>query len=149
MKVIIAGSRSITSQSDVDLAIGFSGFNITEVVSGKCRGVDALGEAWAKKHGVPVRDFPAEWEFYGKKAGPFRNEQMATYAEALIAVRAAGKSDGTDDMIKRARKRGLKVFVFQIHELIFEFVKDHTLFQISRRAHQTATVPIFHKRKKP
>ncbi len=30
--------------------------------------------------------FAADWNKYGKKAGPVRNRKMADYAEALIAV---------------------------------------------------------------
>ena len=44
MKVIIAGSRGITDGRLVSAAVAASGFDITEVVSGTCHGVDQLGE---------------------------------------------------------------------------------------------------------
>ena len=40
-----------------------------------------------------------------------RNQVMADHADALIAV-WDGASKGTADMIDRAKKRGLKVFVY-------------------------------------
>ena len=48
MKVIIAGSRTITDFKIVYEAIKRSGFKITEVVCGECRGPDMLGAEWAK-----------------------------------------------------------------------------------------------------
>lgn len=111
MKTIIAGSRAITSYYLVDEAIRFSGFDITEVVSGGARGVDHLGEVWASRHNKPIKIFPANWNVLGKKAGFRRNIQMADYADALVAV-WDGMSRGTAHMIGVARARGLKVFVW-------------------------------------
>ena len=112
MKTIIAGSRSISDYNTIVDAVHKSGFNITEVVSGAARGVDRLGEKWANSHGIPVRQVHAEWERYGKRAGYLRNEKMADYANALIAV-WDGQSKGTEHMIRIARAKGLKVYIFR------------------------------------
>jgi hypothetical protein len=110
MRTIIAGSRTINDFFLVERAVLESGFRITEVLSGGARGVDSLGEAWARRNGVLVSRFPAEWERYGKQAGYIRNEQMADRAEGLIAV-WDGCSTGTGHMIEIAKRRGLRVFV--------------------------------------
>ena len=110
MKTIIAGSRNIYDYGLVEEAVKESGFDITEVVSGKARGVDTLGEMWADNHKVSVKPFPADWDRYGKRAGPIRNFQMANYADALIAIWDF-KSHGTKNMIKNARYKGLKVYI--------------------------------------
>lgn len=118
MKTIIAGSRDINDYELVVAAIEQSGFTITEVVSGKARGVDTLGEAWAKIHNIPVKPFPAEWRPKGKldkAAGIKRNINMGNYADALIAV-WDGKSRGTEHMIRIATVKGLKVFVLKVLE---------------------------------
>ncbi|MEI6388155.1 MAG: SLOG family protein [Spirochaetota bacterium] len=112
MKVIVAGSRSITDLSVVEEAIHLSGFTITEVVCGDARGVDSLGEEWADLHDVPVKHFPADWS-QGKMAGFSRNNHMADYAEALVAVWDS-KSKGTGHMIAIARSRKLPVFVHTV-----------------------------------
>ena len=112
MRVIIAGSRSMTDAAQVTMAIAQSGFVIREVISGGARGVDTLGEAWARTHHIPVRRFPADWQRYGKSAGFRRNEAMAHVADALIAV-WDGSSPGTCHMIAMARRRGLRLFVWQ------------------------------------
>jgi len=110
MKVIIAGSRSITSFDAVLNAIQWAQMDITEVVSGGAKGVDALGERWAKLNEVPIKRFLPDWKQFGKSAGPRRNEQMAQYADGLIAV-WDGKSRGTEHMIETARRVGLEVYV--------------------------------------
>jgi hypothetical protein len=110
MRTIIAGSRSITDYDTVALAVELSGFDVTEVVSGTARGVDELGERWARQKGVPCRRFPADWERYGRSAGYWRNEEMARNADALVAV-WDGVSRGTGHMIDIARREGLKVFI--------------------------------------
>lgn len=112
MKVIIAGSREITDYAIVERAIRESGFQVTEVVSGTARGVDRLGERWARENVIPIKTFPAYWQTYGQKAGFLRNAQMAEYGEALIAV-WDGKSLGTTNMICLARAKGLEVFVYR------------------------------------
>jgi hypothetical protein len=110
MKVIIAGSRSIVEYKHIGDAVIDSGFNITEVVSGAARGVDTLGERWAEVNNIQATRFPADWDKYGKIAGPVRNEQMAKYADALIAI-WDGFSRGTKNMIDLARKYKLQTYI--------------------------------------
>lgn len=114
MKVIIAGSRDIDTYDIVEKAVVESGFSITEVVSGHANGVDKLGELYAKKHNIPFKTFPAEWEKFGLGAGYRRNSEMADYAEALIAITNGSK--GTANMIEIANKKHLKVFVKKLEK---------------------------------
>jgi len=113
-KTIIAGSRDITDYSLVLKAIKKSGFNITEVVSGKAKGVDTLGEQYAKEHNIKIKEFPADWKNLKNAAGPIRNKQMGDYADSLIAVTNGSK--GTQHMIDYATSRGLRVFVYKINK---------------------------------
>lgn len=111
MKTIIAGSRSILDYDIVERAIIASGFVITEVVSGCAKGVDTLGEEYAKKHNIPIKPFEADWKdisncpnpkvskwgAYNPRAGRIRNEKMGDYADALICV-WDGVSSGSKHM---------------------------------------------------
>lgn len=116
VRVIIAGSRTITDLSLIQIAVDESGFQISEVVCGGARGVDNLGRKWAGNgNRLPVKLFPADWNTYGKRAGYLRNAQMADYADALIAV-WDGKSRGTRHMIDIARSKGLAVYIKTIGE---------------------------------
>lgn len=115
MRVIIAGSRSITDFQLIHQAMlearrvwGFTG-RFT-VISGGASGVDQLGERWARECGYPLEVCPADWKEHGRAAGPMRNKLMADRAEALVAV-WDGRSRGTADMILKAHRRGLRVHV--------------------------------------
>lgn len=114
MKTIIAGSRSITEYNLLLRAIEQCPFKITSVVSGKAKGVDSLGEQYSKEHNLPIHLFPADWKKFGRGAGIVRNREMATNAEALLAL-WDGKSKGTESMIKLARQAGILVFIFNIN----------------------------------
>ncbi len=109
MKTIIAGGRDFTDYGHMCESLG-DAIGISEVVCGKARGADSLGERWAKEHDVPVKEFPANWNLYGKSAGMRRNREMAEYADMLVAF-WDGKSRGTANMIQNAKALGLKVLV--------------------------------------
>ena len=111
LRTIIAGSRGINDYEVVERAIYDSGFDIAEVLSGCARGVDRLGEIWAQHANVPVRRFPADWNAYGRRAGYIRNAEMASNADALIAI-WDGRSPGTSHMIHVAHLRDLRIHVF-------------------------------------
>lgn len=116
LRTIIAGSRSITDIKFVEEAVrdfNHKGYIINEVVSGGARGVDTLGETWAKERGIPLIIFPADWETYGKMAGFKRNYEMAKYAEALILV-WDGKSLGSRSMRCIAENQGLIVLTKEV-----------------------------------
>ena len=110
-RVIIAGTRYFNNYA---LLCEYADYKLSEVrqpieiVSGHARGADTLGERYAKERGYKLTIFPAEWEKYGKSAGPRRNKEMAEYANALIAM-WDGKSIGTKNMIDIAKEKGLKV----------------------------------------
>jgi predicted Rossmann fold nucleotide-binding protein DprA/Smf involved in DNA uptake len=110
MRTIIAGSRNIEEYSLLLEAIKSSGIEITSVVSGGAPGVDTLGERYAEENSLTCTRFPANWEKYGKAAGPIRNRLMAANADALIAI-WDGKSPGTKNMIQEAEKKGLQVYI--------------------------------------
>lgn len=48
----------------------------TILVHGACRGADITCAAVAESLGFTVRGYPADWDKYGKGAGPVRNRQM-------------------------------------------------------------------------
>ena len=110
MKTIIAGPRWICDFQLIKIAIHESNFDITEVVTGDAKGVDWLGAYWGYLNNLPVKHFPAKWEFYGTAAGPIRNKLMADYADALIAVWDE-ISRGTNNMINTARKLELQIYI--------------------------------------
>ena len=113
MKVIIAGGRTFNDYDllyqNCDKVLRIK--NEIEIVSGTANGADKLGERYAKEKGYPIKQFPANWDKYGKSAGYKRNEEMAKYADGLIAC-WDGKSKGTKHMSDLAKQYELKVKVF-------------------------------------
>lgn len=104
MKLIIAGSRSITHPFAVVNAIehfigSLEPTSITEIVHGGARGVDTLGQRYAELYNLPVRVFKPDWKGNFMAAGFVRNGEMAEYADQLLAV-WDGKSKGTRSMIE-------------------------------------------------
>ena len=83
-----------------------------EIVSGAANGADKLGEKYASEKEYSIKQFPADWNKYGKSAGYKRNEEMARYADALIAF-WDGESKGTKHMIDLANKYNLKINIIQ------------------------------------
>lgn len=118
-KVIIAGSRSfrdygyLRAMVDIVLSRKVSMLEDIIIVSGCCPGPDLMGEKYAREKGYLVETHPAQWDFYGKTAGPIRNAEMARNADALIAF-WNGRSPGTKNMIDEAEKHGLLIRVFNI-----------------------------------
>lgn len=119
MKTIIGGSRDGISYEDVLKAIESCPWTPTEVVSGKARGVDTMGEQWANENNIPIKEFPANWKKYSKRAGYLRNEQMADYADALIAV-WDGSSKGTRHMINIAEEKSLKIHIWRLSNFTYD-----------------------------
>lgn len=113
-KVIIYGSRTIVNYRILLDALKKSNFEITEILSGGARGVDTLAIRYAKENDIPYKIYKADWNKYGKSAGPIRNKEMINNADALIAI-WDGKSRGTADIIRRARRKGIRVFVYTIN----------------------------------
>ena len=116
IKVIIAGTRDFNDYAFLKKNVDYflQGINPNneeiEIVSGNARGADKLGERYAKEYNLPVKLFPANWDKYGKRAGYLRNQEMANYADVLIAFWDE-KSKGTKHMIDIAKKQDLTVIV--------------------------------------
>ena len=117
-RVIVAGSRNFSDyqllEQKLDLLFSqkYGPADLPEIVSGLAAGPDSLGVVYAQRHGLAWKPFPANWDKYGKGAGYRRNEEMAAYADALVAF-WDGKSKGTAHMIDCMRKRGLPVRVIR------------------------------------
>ena len=111
-KVIVAGSRSIEDDGFIYEVLDYHKPRIKEIVSGLAPGPDTFAINWAEIHKIPIKMFPADWETKGKRAGFLRNEEMAKYADILIAF-WNGNSRGTFHMIQTALNKGLEVHVYQ------------------------------------
>ena len=86
------------------------------MIHGDCRGADKLGAFVAERLGLEVIPYPAEWHIYKRGAGPVRNQQMIDKGkpELVLAFHEnINESVGTIDMIKKAKRAGLKVILIK------------------------------------
>ena len=118
-RIIVCGNKDF---KDRDFCLKklkeiISGYENPEIVSGHARGADMFGEEFAEKEGIKCTVFKAEWNLYGKAAGPIRNKAMLTYAMEETPVVIAfwnGASRGTKNMVEQARKAGAEVIIVPI-----------------------------------
>ena len=119
MRCIIAGGRDFKDYERLKKVMDSCPYEITEVVCGKARGADSLGEKWAIERGIHVKYFVADWEGLGKRAGFVRNVDMAEYAcengsdNGLLVAFWNEVSRGTKSMIDLATKKCMVVKVIK------------------------------------
>ena len=112
MRVLVCGSRHF---KDVPLLEGvLSAFPITTIIEGEARGADLLARYYGERNGIEVLAVPADWERYGKRAGPIRNGEMLKLLPELVIAFRGPNSRGTQNMINQARKAGIRTEVIDI-----------------------------------
>ncbi len=111
-RVVICGSRHWIDSDAIQDRVCLLPAGSVVIHGGAC-GADALAGRWAQFYGHDEVVFPADWEGNGKAAGPMRNQRMVDDGrpDRVIAFRLAGRSPGTDDMIRRAVRAGIPVEV--------------------------------------
>lgn len=110
-KVLVTGDRN-----------GFSPWRIHRVlkdlfeegydvlVHGGARGVDTIAGEVGASLGYEVRVYPADWERYGRGAGPIRNKHMLVMEMPDLVVafhRDLKNSRGTQDCLIQAEKMNI------------------------------------------
>lgn len=86
------------------LDAAYGGFPFNALVHGAASGVDSLCGEWARVTGVQEIICPANWEYYGNRAGPIRNSWMAHLCPNFLIVFPGGK--GTFDMANKSTRLG-------------------------------------------
>lgn len=112
-KVVVAGGRTFESSDHLEtLEITLDRLlkrklktHKVIIISGKARGADTLGEVYARKRGLAVEEYPADWVQHGKSAGYIRNSEMCKASDA-VCVFWDGKSKGSKNMIDITKKSG-------------------------------------------
>lgn len=114
MRVLVCGSRGWNNPQIIWNALETLADHHPQatIIHGDARGADSIADHVAKALGLTVHAVPAQWEQFGKAAGPMRNKQMLDMApDHVLAFRSDGKSNGTDHMIKLAARAGVPVRV--------------------------------------
>lgn len=117
MRILVTGSRTWTDEQIVRetlfkaYKLGYD--SVPTIVHGACRGADSIAGEVAKDLGWNVEEFPAQWDLFGKMAGPRRNQEMIDTNPDLVIVFHGDlfHSKGTLDMVKRAIQAKKEVWV--------------------------------------
>lgn len=135
MKIIIAGSRHLDplkfineerraqKTNNLFFLIGTllgnleaeTGRATSEIVSGGARGIDLVGEAYAHRYGIAVKQFIPDWS-KGRAAGHERNGLMADYTDGAVII-WDGKSRGSKNMLEHMHRLGKPVAVHEMEKL--------------------------------
>jgi len=110
LRILVCGGRDYQNEEELSniLDVLHSKTPVSVVISGNARGADSLGENWAKKRGISVLKFPADWATYGRSAGHIRNREMLEKGGPNLVVAFPGGA-GTANMIRQARQKGVPV----------------------------------------
>ena len=80
------------------------------IIEGEARGADLMARIAAYHVGAEVRAFPAQWNLYGKAAGPIRNATMLHEGKPDLVLAFHDDiehSKGTKDMLQKAKAAGV------------------------------------------
>lgn len=111
--VLVTGGRDYADRDRV--AVELSAAKPDAVLHGDAKGADRLAGEWAHWNDCAEIKMPANWDAYGKGAGPRRNHQMVSVANTFrlggwdVVVLAFPGGRGTEDCVTKARFRGLDV----------------------------------------
>lgn len=112
-RVIVCGSRNWNDRKRIRERIGDLGLETENlqctVIHGNAPGADRMAANEAKLLGLLIESHPADWDFYGRRAGIVRNVEMAKAGADLCIAFYDGSSPGTAHMIKTAQKHGIPV----------------------------------------
>lgn len=114
MRLLVCGSRTWTDteylSTYLDGVLG-GGPPIEVLIHGDAPGADTIAGHWAELHGIPVESFSADWEQYGKSAGPIRNRKMLVEGKPTLVLafldKPLAESRGTANMLAQAEKAGV------------------------------------------
>jgi hypothetical protein len=119
MRVLITGTREdgphcvAVAEALTRLMGAHDGF--LTIVHGNCpTGVDAEAERVAQKLDIPTDRHPADWNTYGKSAGPRRNKEMVDLGADLCLAFPRGASRGTRGCLALAQAAGIETRVVEL-----------------------------------
>lgn len=118
-RVLVCGGRDYADFARVKVVLDqiHARRPITLLINGDARGADKLAQVWAKMAQVCRFDVPAEWDLYGKAAGPQRNTRMFEAKPDLVIAFPGGS--GTRDMAGKAEAVGVRIFYPEGRESVF------------------------------
>jgi hypothetical protein len=105
LRVLVCGSRFYTDYRKVLEQL--KRLDVGLVIAGGCRGADYLAVKAARECGLSYVEFPADWQKFGKAAGPIRNAKMLKEGKpdfVLVFHPDIASSKGSKHMLSLVKK---------------------------------------------
>ena len=112
MKLLVCGGRDfyndIMAWGVLDKIHAQEGVSV--LIHGGAKGADRIAFEWAAEMQIPeIRQYNAQWENEGKKAGSVRNARMLRKSQPDAVVAFPGGT-GTADMVRKSLAKGYTVY---------------------------------------
>jgi len=109
MRILVCGGRDFSNEKLLGSVLNSYFYGPEDcLICGMARGADMLAHKYVSRTDSHIEEYPADWEKYGKSAGPIRNQKMLDEGTPDLVVAFPG-GRGTANMISLAKKAGIKV----------------------------------------
>lgn len=119
MRILVCGDRNWTNKDLINKTLCSywlqNHTNPLTIIHGGASGADSIAGEIAREQSQNELKFPADWERYGRAAGPIRNQQMLDESQPDVVLAFHNdieNSKGTKDMVNRAMSAGIKTIIF-------------------------------------
>ena len=119
LRVLVTGERTFSNSYPMWFILSYvKGVSTPRptLIHGAARGADTLAAHAATLLEFHVRAYPADWERYGRGAGPIRNQQMLTEGKPDLVIAFfvnREHSKGTNHMVKISKYAGLPCIIWE------------------------------------
>jgi len=116
MRVLVCGGRNYADSETINKVLDdfHNRVTIELVIHGAAAGADRLASQWAVANNVCQEAHFADWDTYGKAAGPLRNKKMILAKPDIVLGFPGGR--GTDNMLSLAVKANIPTLFFPDNE---------------------------------
>jgi YspA, cpYpsA-related SLOG family len=108
LKLLVCGGRDYNNIVKLNKVLDT--YNIDCIIEGGAPGADKLAKLYGTNKGICVLTCEANWNKYGKSAGPLRNKWMLDYGRPDLVVAFPGGS-GTASMVALAEAACVRVVI--------------------------------------
>ena len=112
MKLLVCGGRAFADTEMLYRVLDeiHEQNGVAIIIQGGAKGADIMSYFWACERQIPeIRQYNAQWDDEGKKAGTVRNARMLRKSQP-DAVMAFPGGVGTADMVRKALAKGYTVY---------------------------------------
>ena len=113
MKILVCGDRNWDDYWAIyDVLYRLDRSSV--IIHGAANGADSIAGMVGNALGFEVIPVRAEWDKYGKAAGPIRNKKMLDMEPSLVLAfhKDIENSKGTKHMVEIAKEKGVQVIIY-------------------------------------